>query len=78
MPNSVSEYSTVFGGSETNSRRKISPSDSISHKDFVNIMMSGVSDKERDFIEKLVRYGQGAKILPFYFMGWVVCTANFH
>ena len=39
-------------------------------------MMSGVSDKERDFIEKIVRYGQGKKILPFYFMGWVVCTAN--
>ena len=39
-------------------------------------MMSGVSDGERDFIEKLVRYGQGGKILPFYFMGWVVCTAN--
>ena len=39
-------------------------------------MMSGVSDGEKDFIEKLVRYGQGAKILPFYFMGWVVCTAN--
>ena len=39
-------------------------------------MMSGVSDGEKDFIEKLVRYGQGEKILPFYFMGWVVCTAN--
>ncbi len=39
-------------------------------------MMSNVSDGERDFIEKLVRYGQGEKILPFYFMGWVVCTAN--
>jgi len=39
-------------------------------------MMSGISDSERDFIEKLVRYGQGNKILPFYFMGWVVCTAN--
>ena len=39
-------------------------------------MMSGVSDSERDFIEKLVRYGRGDKILPFYFMGWVICTAN--
>ncbi len=39
-------------------------------------MMSGVSDEEKDFIEKLVRYGQGKKILPFYFMGWVLCTAN--
>lgn len=39
-------------------------------------MMSNVSDGEKDFIEKLVRYGQGEKILPFYFMGWVLCTAN--
>ena len=39
-------------------------------------MMSGVSDEEKDFIEKIVRYGQGEKILPFYFMGWVLCTAN--
>ena len=39
-------------------------------------MMSGVSDGEKDFIEKLVRYGQGEKILPFYFMGGVACTAN--
>ena len=39
-------------------------------------MMSGVSDGERDFVEKLVRYGRGDKILPFYFMGWVLCTAN--
>ncbi|MBQ3443308.1 MAG: DUF1749 domain-containing protein [Selenomonadaceae bacterium] len=39
-------------------------------------MMSGVSDGEKDFIEKLVRYCQGDKILPFYFMGWVACTAN--
>ena len=39
-------------------------------------MMSSVSDGEKDFIERVVRYGQGAKLLPFYFMGWVVCTAN--
>lgn len=39
-------------------------------------MMSGVSDGEKDFIRRLVRYGQGDKILPFAFMGWVVCTAN--
>ena len=24
----------------------------------------------------MVRYWQGDKILPFYFMGWVQCTAN--
>lgn len=39
-------------------------------------MMSGVTDGEKNFIERIVRYGQGDKILPFYFMGWVVCTAN--
>ena len=39
-------------------------------------MMNNVSDGEKDFIERIVRYGQGEKILPFYFMGWVVCTAN--
>jgi len=39
-------------------------------------MMSNVSDGEKNFIEKIVRYGHGEKILPFAFMGWVVCTAN--
>ncbi|MBR1645641.1 MAG: hypothetical protein IJ685_02570 [Selenomonadaceae bacterium] len=39
-------------------------------------MMQNVSSREKDFVEKLVRYGQGEKILPFYFIGWVVCTAN--
>ena len=39
-------------------------------------MMQNVSSREKDFVEKLVRYGQGEKILPFYFMGRVVCTAN--
>ena len=39
-------------------------------------MMSGVTDGEKDFIKRLVRYGQGEKILPFAFMGWVECTAN--
>ena len=39
-------------------------------------MMSNVSDDEKNFIERIVRCGQGEKILPFYFMGWVVCTAD--
>ena len=39
-------------------------------------MMSGVTAGEKDFVEKIVRYGHGEKILPFAFMGWVVCTAN--
>ena len=39
-------------------------------------MMKNVTADEKNFIERIVRYGQGEKILPFYFMGWVVCTAN--
>ena len=39
-------------------------------------MMSGVTAGEKDFVEKIVRYGHGEKNLPFAFMGWVVCTAN--
>ena len=39
-------------------------------------MMQNVTSREKDFVDKLVRYGQGEKILPFYFMGWVACTAN--
>lgn len=39
-------------------------------------MMKEVTDNEKDIIRRMVRYGQGEKILPFYFMGWVECTAN--
>jgi len=39
-------------------------------------MMQNVTSDEKIFIKKLVRYGQCEKILPFYFMGWVFCTAN--
>ena len=42
----------------------------------LSYMMSGVTEGEKDFIHRVVRYGQGDKILPFAFMGWVVCTAN--
>lgn len=42
----------------------------------LSYMMSDVSEGEKDFIRRIVRYGQGDKILPFYFMGWVLCTAN--
>ena len=31
---------------------------------------------EKEIIRKKVAYGQGDKILPFPFMGWVECTAN--
>ena len=39
-------------------------------------MMKNVTDYEKKIIKKFVDYGQGEKILPFEFMGWVVCTAN--
>lgn len=39
-------------------------------------MMKNVTADEKNFIERIVRYGHGEKILPFYFMDWVVCTAN--
>ena len=39
-------------------------------------MMQNVSAGEKNFINRVVRYGQGEKILPFAFMGWVICTAN--
>ena len=39
-------------------------------------MMNNVTDYEKEVIRRMVSYGQGDKILPFYFMGWVECTAN--
>ena len=39
-------------------------------------MMSGVTDRERDLIRRQVARGDGDKLLPFYFMGWVECVAN--
>lgn len=42
----------------------------------IKYMMSGVTDNEKKIIKKFVDYGQGEKILPFEFMGWVRCTAN--
>ena len=39
-------------------------------------MMKNVSSTEKSIVEKMVRYGKGNEVLPFYFMGWVVCTAN--
>ena len=38
--------------------------------------MSGVTDYEREFIRNQVDSGDGEKMLPFYFMGWVACIAN--
>ena len=39
-------------------------------------MMQGVTDEEKDFVRAQVARGAGQKLLPFYFMGWVVCVAD--
>ena len=39
-------------------------------------MMKNVSSTEKAIIRKMVQYGKGDEILPFYFMGWVACIAN--
>ena len=38
-------------------------------------MMSTVTDRERDYIRHQVERGDGERMLPFYFMGWVACIA---
>ena len=42
----------------------------------LSYMMSSVTEGEKDFIRRIVRYGKGQTLLPFYFMGWVACTAD--
>ena len=39
-------------------------------------MMKNVSDYEKEVISRMIRYGQGDKMLPFYFLGWVECIAD--
>lgn len=39
-------------------------------------MMSGVTKREAQTIEEQVKRGDGDKMLPFPFMGWVECIAN--
>lgn len=39
-------------------------------------MMAGVTAREKQMIYNQVRRGDGDKMLPFPFMGWVVCIAN--
>ncbi len=39
-------------------------------------MMSGVTDREKRIIREQVERGDGDKMLPFPFMGWVECIAN--
>ena len=39
-------------------------------------MMSGVSNREKMIIKTQVTRGDGNKMLPFPFMGWVECIAN--
>lgn len=39
-------------------------------------MMSGVTEREKQIIKEQVERGDGDKMLPFPFMGWVECIAN--
>ncbi|WP_296828952.1 alpha/beta hydrolase [uncultured Megasphaera sp.] len=39
-------------------------------------MMSGVTNREKEWIKEQVERGDGDKMLPFLFMGWVTCIAN--
>ena len=39
-------------------------------------MMSGVTEREKEIIRSQVERGDGDKMLPFPFMGWVDCIAN--
>ena len=39
-------------------------------------MMSGVTNREKTLIKEQVERGDGDKMLPFPFMGWVTCIAD--
>lgn len=39
-------------------------------------MMSGVTNREKELIKAQVEHGDGDKMLPFPFMGWVTCIAD--
>ena len=39
-------------------------------------MMSGVTEREKHIIREMVERGDGDRMLPFPFMGWVDCIAN--
>ena len=39
-------------------------------------LMTNVSEQEKNIIRNYVEQGDGDKMLPFYFMGWVECIAN--
>lgn len=42
----------------------------------LSYMMQGVTEQEKAFVRAQVERGEGQKLLPFYFMGWVVCVAD--
>ncbi|MBR1444244.1 MAG: alpha/beta fold hydrolase [Firmicutes bacterium] len=42
----------------------------------LDYMMSGVAESEKQIIKEQVECGDGDKMLPFPFMGWVECIAN--
>lgn len=39
-------------------------------------LMKSVTESEKNFIYEQVKIGNGKKLLPFYFMGWVSCIAD--
>ena len=42
----------------------------------LDYMMSGVTEREKQLIRTQVERGDGDRMLPFPYMGWVECTAN--
>ncbi len=42
----------------------------------LDYMMSGVTERQKNIIREQVERGDGDKMLPFPFMGWVACIAN--
>lgn len=42
----------------------------------LDYMTSGVTDREKRMIRQQIERGDGNKLLPFPFMGWVECVAN--
>lgn len=39
-------------------------------------LMGGVTEREKEIVRQYVERGDGEKMLPFPFMGWVPCIAN--
>lgn len=39
-------------------------------------LMNGVTDREKDIVRSMVERGDGKKMLPFAFLGWIPCIAD--